>query len=67
MPLLACLLSDGLDRYVLDSTGLTGTYDVNLRWTPDESNTLVGTGEPRSVASEPSGLVLQAICCAVIL
>ena len=52
MPLLAYLLSDSLDRYVLDSTGLKGIYDVNVRWTPDESNTLVGTGEPSGLTRE---------------
>jgi uncharacterized protein (TIGR03435 family) len=56
MPLLAYLLSDSLDRYVLDSTSLKATYDVDVRWTPGEANTLAGTGEPLPVASEPSGL-----------
>lgn len=34
---LAHLLSQQLGRIVLDSTGLTGNYDVTLKWTPDES------------------------------
>jgi uncharacterized protein (TIGR03435 family) len=57
MPVLAYLLSDSLDRYVLDSTGLTAIYDVDVRWTPVEANTLGGVGEPLPVASEPSGLL----------
>lgn len=34
---LAHLLSQQLGRIVLDSTGLTGNYDVTLKWTPDDS------------------------------
>jgi bla regulator protein BlaR1 len=30
-------LSDQLGRPVLDKTGLTGRYDLNLQWTPDDS------------------------------
>jgi len=51
LPILAYLLSDFLDRYVLDSTGLKGIYDVDVRWTPNDP-----AGEPLPVASEPSGL-----------
>jgi uncharacterized protein (TIGR03435 family) len=38
-----------LDRMVLDKTGLTGTYDFELEWTPDESQ--FGGQLPRSVES----------------
>lgn len=34
---LADLLSRQLGRVVLDKTGLTGLYDFELKWTPDES------------------------------
>lgn len=37
MQQLAGALSNQLRRPVVDKTGLTGTYDVHLRWTPDES------------------------------
>ena len=30
-------LSDILGRVVVDKTGLTGKYDIHLKWTPDES------------------------------
>jgi uncharacterized protein (TIGR03435 family) len=40
MPRLAIALSRVLGRTVTDETGLTGTYDVNLRWTPDETQSL---------------------------
>ena len=53
MTILAYLLSDTLARYVLDSTGLRGIYDVDLRWTPNDP---AGATAPLPVASEPSGL-----------
>jgi hypothetical protein len=37
LQILATLLSGQLDRPVVDSTGLTGTFDINLEWTPDAS------------------------------
>lgn len=33
---LAFSLSDSLDRPVVDKTGLTGKYDIALKWTPDD-------------------------------
>jgi uncharacterized protein (TIGR03435 family) len=35
MTSLVSTLSAGLDRVVMDGTGLTGFYDVKLQWTPD--------------------------------
>lgn len=46
MPRLARLLTAILDRRVLDSTGLTAIYDVNLQWTPNEANAPSGTADP---------------------
>lgn len=46
MPGLTDLLSERLDRCVLDSTGLRAIYDVNLSWTPDQAVALTGAGEP---------------------
>jgi uncharacterized protein (TIGR03435 family) len=53
---VALLLSESLDRYVLDSTGLKAIYDIDLRWTPDELRPLTGATEaqtqPLPVASD---------------
>ena len=39
MEFLAEDLSDQLGRKVVDHTGLTGRYDFNLTWTPDDTAT----------------------------
>jgi uncharacterized protein (TIGR03435 family) len=36
LPVLAETLSEVLGRTVVDKTGLTGTFDIKLEWTPDE-------------------------------
>jgi uncharacterized protein (TIGR03435 family) len=36
MTSLANMLSQQLHRTVLDKTGLTGKYDIQLNWTPDQ-------------------------------
>jgi uncharacterized protein (TIGR03435 family) len=43
---LARELSQVLGRVVLDQTGLTGRYDLKLRWTPDNSPTPMLNGAP---------------------
>jgi uncharacterized protein (TIGR03435 family) len=61
MPILADLLSQSLDRYVLDSTGLKAIYDLDLQWTPDEASALPGAGEapqPLSLTSDRPNLFL---------
>jgi uncharacterized protein (TIGR03435 family) len=37
------LTDDGVDRQIFDKTGLAGTYDFTLEWTPDEAP---GAGAP---------------------
>jgi uncharacterized protein (TIGR03435 family) len=45
-------------RIVLDRTGLTGAYDINLTWTPDQMPRPAGDGPPpllNGVAIDPNG------------
>lgn len=37
LSMLANLLSSEVGRSVIDKTGLTGVYDIELKWTPDQS------------------------------
>jgi uncharacterized protein (TIGR03435 family) len=42
MDALAVRLSDSANRVVVDRTGLSANYDVNLSWTPEQSATTTG-------------------------
>lgn len=46
LQVLADSLSEQLGRTVIDKTGLTGTYDFTLTWTPDESQGQMFKGPP---------------------
>jgi bla regulator protein BlaR1 len=52
---IAQALSSIVDRPVVDHSGLSGAYDVELRWTPDGYQFAGGPGEekPRSESAEP--------------
>ena len=56
MATIVKLLSQQLGRTIVDKTGLTGNYDVKLRWTPDSGPaSMMGPGsKPTPDASEPS-------------
>ena len=45
MTAVANILSDQVNRKVIDESGLTGKYDFHLKWTPDESQSMT-SGEP---------------------
>jgi uncharacterized protein (TIGR03435 family) len=49
----------GIDRLVVDKTGLAGTYDFNLNWSPSTDSD--GTGPSISTAiQEQLGLKLES-------
>jgi uncharacterized protein (TIGR03435 family) len=52
MPQFATVLSTWVNRLVVDKTGLTASYDIDLQWTPDQMPFGLG-GEPSSVAPPP--------------
>jgi uncharacterized protein (TIGR03435 family) len=53
------MLSRLLGRTVVDNTGLTAKFDINLEWTPDESQTLqVPPDAPKPPPSDAAGPTL---------
>jgi uncharacterized protein (TIGR03435 family) len=54
---LVGILSDQLHHPVVDKTGLTGTYDIVLRWTPDQGEAAPpgGTGPGAATPPDTSG------------
>lgn len=55
---LAQALSNQLDQVVTDETGLTGTYDITLYWTPDatESGGRAPSGVPQEAGAPETSL-----------
>jgi uncharacterized protein (TIGR03435 family) len=51
---LASSLTGILGRVVIDKTKLTGKYDFDLHWTPDET-ALKGPGDPDAPPPDPNG------------
>ena len=58
MPLFVRMLSQRLDRTVVDMTNLTGRFDLRLQWTPDVGETPFSPGgdllPPAADSSSPS-------------
>jgi uncharacterized protein (TIGR03435 family) len=56
MPYFARLLSQQMDRIVVDKTGLTGHYDFKLDWAPDGGAVpVIDTSNGASVPPDPAG------------
>jgi uncharacterized protein (TIGR03435 family) len=51
---LAVMLSNILNRTVIDKTGIEGTFDITLLWTPDESFAMQIPDAPGQ-ANDPAG------------
>jgi hypothetical protein len=59
---LAHLLSQRLDRTVIDKTNLTGRFDIRLQWTPDVGeNPLSPAGDPLPISTQDAPVVFAAI------
>lgn len=59
--ILALLLSRQMRQLILDQTGLTGFYEFDLRWTPDDAPEGADTGPPIFKAvQEQLGLKLES-------
>jgi uncharacterized protein (TIGR03435 family) len=56
MSMLAPNLAFVLERNVIDKTGLTGRYDINLKWTPTEQE-----GKTEGLTDNPAPDLLTAL------
>jgi uncharacterized protein (TIGR03435 family) len=54
-------LTQQLGRTVLDKTGLTGRYDVELRWTPDDTSTPATGPDSGTAAESPAPSIFTAL------
>jgi len=57
---IAHALEQVLGRAVIDRTGLTGTFDFKLEWTPDEARTESGGSSLFTAVQEQLGLKLES-------
>ena len=60
---LAAMLTSHTGRTVIDKTGLTGKYDISLKWTPDNAPPATSGDQPPSIFTalqEQLGLKLES-------
>lgn len=57
----ASTLSTVLKRTVIDKTGLNGTYDIGLKWTPDEPPASLPSDAQATPQAEPGPSIFTAI------
>jgi uncharacterized protein (TIGR03435 family) len=56
------LLSQRLDRTVIDKTNLTGSFDIRLQWAPDVGeNPLSPAGDPLPISPQEAPVIFAAI------
>jgi len=58
---IARQLSGMTGRAVIDKTGLTGKYDIRLKWTPDEPPSAIGTEGPRPETPDSAPSLFTAL------
>jgi uncharacterized protein (TIGR03435 family) len=50
-----------LGRDVIDKTGLTGRYDMTLKWTPETDDPSANSGSDNAATTEPGPSIFTAI------
>ncbi len=62
LSMLAAQLANDLERPVLDETGIAGTFDINLQWTPDSTEQKPDPSRPSlfTAVQEQLGLKLES-------
>jgi bla regulator protein blaR1 len=60
MTQLAGSLAPFVNRFTVDKTGLTGRFDVELTWTPEQTPPIAGAGSS-DAASEPGASIFTAL------
>ena len=59
MALLVSTLSNYVNRQIVDRTNLTGAFDLDLRWTPDDLSVAPGAAPFPVFPFDPNGPSLQ--------
>jgi uncharacterized protein (TIGR03435 family) len=62
---LSTVLSQHVGRPVVDTTGLTGNYDITLDWTPDEGRAFTSASDGRQSGALPPDIIGTSIFAAV--